>query len=597
VADVDPVVAALTFHGAGLIFPDGLRPRALGHKRELPVRVVLLASALERQDPKREAHLAVDVLVQGIVVALLIAQDQRRPSRLALLVTALQELREHAARLGILEYRYHLRAPRTDTIARVPVVGSHNRTGSTEPTKSRIRGVVVFCEERQSTCLPGEGLTQGSGPYLSERADNPSVRAIRNPKAPCENENGCEQMVAKGGSMSQGWGRTGLLRARGGGEQAVTPLELFFDLVYVFAVTQLSHLLLAHLTVGGVLQTLFLLFVVWWAWQYTTWFTNWFDPDVLPVRLILVAVMLASLVMSVAIPGAFGESGLMFAIAYVAIQVGRTTFAVFALGASHPLGGGFRRILAWFSAAGVLWVAGGLLEGEARYELWLLALATDYFGPVVGYWTPGLGRSRTEEWTIEGAHFAERCQLIVIIALGESILVTGTTFSEITVSATTVAAFVVAFLGSAALWWIYFARSAYDASEAIVRSDDPGRMARSAYTYSHLPMIAGVIAVAAADELILAHPADPGTVASIWLILGGTALFVAGDGFFVWAVSDRVLWSRLVAALALTALAPVGFVVPALALSAITALVVVLLAAWDAAAYRKNLRPPRGAVT
>ena len=100
-------------------------------------------------------------------------------------------------------------------------------------------------------------------------------------------------------------------------------MELFFDLVYVFAITQLSHLLLYHPTVWGALQTLFLLLVVWWAWQYTTWFTNWFDPDTLPVRLTLVAVMLASLVMSVAIPEAFGERGLMFALAYVAIQVGR----------------------------------------------------------------------------------------------------------------------------------------------------------------------------------------------------------------------------------------------------------------------------------
>src|ERR671919_1767489 len=134
----------------------------------------------------------------------------------------------------------------------------------------------------------------------------------------------------------------GMLRTRDGGEQRVTPLELFFDLVYVFAITQLSHLLLDHPTVGGALQTLFLLLAVWWAWQYTTWFTNWFDPDSLPVRLTLVAVMLASLVMSVAIPEAFGERGLMFALGYVAIQVGRTAFAVLALDASHPLGAGFR---------------------------------------------------------------------------------------------------------------------------------------------------------------------------------------------------------------------------------------------------------------
>src|SRR4028119_815365 len=192
--------------------------------------------------------------------------------------------------------------------------------------------------------------------------------------------------------MVQGFDRRGVLRARDGGEQRVTPLELFFDLVYVFAITQLSHLLLDHPTVGGALQTLFLLLVVWWAWQYTTWFTNWFDPGVLSVRLLLGGVMLASLVMSVAIPEAFGERGLMFALAYVAIQVGRTGFAVLTLGTSHPLGGGFRRILSWFAASGVLWVAGGLVEGGARYVLWLLALAVDYSGPAAGYRAPGRRR-------------------------------------------------------------------------------------------------------------------------------------------------------------------------------------------------------------
>src|SRR3712207_5014210 len=222
-----------------------------------------------------------------------------------------------------------------------------------------------------------------------------------------------------------------LLRARDGGEQQVTPLELFFDLVFVYAVTQLSHRLLDHLTIGSTLGTLLLLVAVWRAWVDTTWVTNWFDPDRTPVRLLLVALMLVSLLMSVAIPEAFGERGLMFALAYVAIQVGRTAFAVLALyGASHPLSGTFWRILAWLVAAGVLWVAGGLVEGGARYVLWLLALAVDYAGPVMRYRTPGLGSSRTEEWTIEGTHFAERCQLFIIIALGESILVTGTTFGE-----------------------------------------------------------------------------------------------------------------------------------------------------------------------
>jgi low temperature requirement protein LtrA len=255
--------------------------------------------------------------------------------------------------------------------------------------------------------------------------------------------------------------------------------------------------------------------------------------------------MLASLLMSVAIPEAFGERGLMFALAFVAIQVGRTAFAVLALyGASHPLSGTFWRILTWLVAAGVLWVAGGLVEGGARYVLWLLALAVDYAGPVMRYMTPGLGSSRTEEWTIEGTHFAERCQLFIIIALGESILVTGTTFGEIEASAVTVCAFVVAFVGSVALWWIYFARSAEAAREVFTSSEDPGRLGRSAYTYFHLPMVAGIIAVAAADELTVAHPGEPGTLASITLTLGGTALFLAGHALFKWAVFGVLPWSR-----------------------------------------------------
>src|SRR5688572_12710208 len=180
----------------------------------------------------------------------------------------------------------------------------------------------------------------------------------------------------------------GLLRVRDGGAQRVTPLELFFDLVYVFAITQLSHRLLEHLTIRGALETLLLLSVVWSAWVGTTWVTNWFDPDRLPVRLMLVAVMLASLLMSVAIPEAFGERGLMFASAYVAIQVGRTAFVLVALGGNRPLSRNFQRVLSWYVASGALWISGGLLEGESRYVLWGLALAADVWGPVTGYWTP-----------------------------------------------------------------------------------------------------------------------------------------------------------------------------------------------------------------
>jgi low temperature requirement protein LtrA len=208
--------------------------------------------------------------------------------------------------------------------------------------------------------------------------------------------------------------------------QRVTAFELFFDLVYVLAVTQLSHLLLDHLSVRGAAQTLLLLLAVWTAWIYNAWFTNWFDPDRRVVRLVLVGVMLASLLMSATLPEAFGERGLIFAGSYVAMQVGRTMFVVAALREQLELRRNFQRVLAWLVAAGALWLAGGLAHGTAREVLWLAAVVVDLIGPMCGFLTPALGRSRTTDWTIAGWHMAERCQLFIIIALGESILVTGT---------------------------------------------------------------------------------------------------------------------------------------------------------------------------
>jgi low temperature requirement protein LtrA len=396
--------------------------------------------------------------------------------------------------------------------------------------------------------------------------------------------------------MAQRFDYVGVLRVRDGGEQRVTPLELFFDLVYVFAVTQLSHRLLEHLSLRGALETLLLLVVVWSAWVGTVWITNWLDPDRLSVRLMLVAVMLANLVMSVAIPDAFGERGLMFALAYVAIQVGRTAFVLIALGGTHQLSRNFQRVLSWYVASGALWIMGGLLEGEARYVLWGLALSVDFCGPIAGFWTPSLGRTRTGEWTIEGGHFAERCRLFVIIALGESLLVTGTTFGEIEASTATVSAFVLAFFGSVALWWIYFSRGTEAASGIISSSEDPGRLARSAYTYFHIPIIAGIIAFAAADELTVAHPGEHGTPTSVALILGGMALFLAGHAFFAWAVFGVLSFSHVVAIAVLAVLVPVGLAIPTLALSGAAGLIVVGLAVWETLARGGGVRsPPRSA--
>ncbi len=181
-------------------------------------------------------------------------------------------------------------------------------------------------------------------------------------------------------------------------EQRSTFLELFFDLVFVFAVTQLSHALLNHLTVRGAAQTLFLLLVVWWAWIYTTWMTNWFDPDSVPVRAVLLVGMLASLVMAIAVPGAFDDHALAFAGGYVALQLVRNAYIVAATRPESALQVAFRRIFAWSAWTSVIWIAGALLDREARTLVWVVALVADYAGPFAGHWTPGLGRTAATDW-------------------------------------------------------------------------------------------------------------------------------------------------------------------------------------------------------
>jgi low temperature requirement protein LtrA len=379
----------------------------------------------------------------------------------------------------------------------------------------------------------------------------------------------------------------GLLRAREADEARATSIELFFDLVYVLAVTQLTHYLLTHLTLRGAGETLLLLLAVWGAWIYTTWITNWFDPDALPVRLMLVGAMLGSLIMSASIPEAFGARGLGFAGAFAAVQVGRTLWVLGALGRDHDLSANFRRVLVWLVGSGILWIAGALVEGDARIALWLVAVLVEFVGAWSGFPVPGLGRSRTVEWTIAGGHLAERCQLFMILALGESIIITGAGFSELSLSAGTVTAFTVAFVGSVGLWWIYFDRGAELGARVISESADPGRLGRSAYSYFHVPMIAGAIVAAAADEVTVAHPGDPATVETAALILGGPALFLAGNALFKWSLWEHVPWSRIVAIAALAALIPVAVVSSALVLSVCATAVVVALAVRDTILARK----------
>ena len=377
-----------------------------------------------------------------------------------------------------------------------------------------------------------------------------------------------------------------LLRQRDEAAKVVS-LELFFDLVYVFAITQLSHYLLQHLTLLGALQTATLWFAVWLGWQYTSWVTNWFNPDHLSMRLMLMALMGVALLVSAAIPEAFGERGLLFAASYAAIQVGRTVFVLWTLGRRHVLAPNFLRMLCWLLLSATLWIAGGLSDGALRLGLWLAAVACEYLSPMVGFPVPGLGRSKTSDWTIDGGHLAERCQLFVIIALGESVLATGASFANAAHPGPSLwLAVLVSFVGCVAMWWMYFDTSSGDAAHVIEHSDDPGRLG-AYFHYLHVILIAGVIVSAVADDLVVAHPADPVKLKYAVVLIGGPLVYLLGNALFKRVVYGNFPRSHAIGMAALLLLAPLMSGLNFLTAGALTTAVMVLVTVWEAYTRRR----------
>ncbi|MBI3700046.1 MAG: low temperature requirement protein A [Afipia sp.] len=381
-----------------------------------------------------------------------------------------------------------------------------------------------------------------------------------------------------------------LLRATSShGHHRVTYVELFFDLVFVFAITQISHTMLAHFTPLGVLQTAILMFAVWWVWVFTSWITNWLDPDKTPVRVMLFGLMLAGLVLSTSIPKAFESRGLAFALAYVAMQVGRSAFFLFTLPKSETgHRSNFVRILIWFAASGAIWIAGGLLEGQARLVLWIVAIAIEYVGPSARFWTPGLGATKYRDWQVEGGHMAERAALFIIIALGESVVITGATFSEASWAAPMIAAFIIAMLGSIAMWWIYFHIGAEAGSEHISQMEETGPMARLAYTYLHLLIVAGIVVSAVGDELLLAHPDGHSGVKEIIGIVGGALIYLVGVILFKHTIHGRFQLSHLIGITLLGLSIPAAPNLPPLALGALTSVILMIVAGWEAWSLRSR---------
>ena len=369
----------------------------------------------------------------------------------------------------------------------------------------------------------------------------------------------------------------------------VTYAELFFDLVFVFAVTQISHTLLGQFTPLGALQTTLLFLGVWWVWVYTSWVTNWLNPELTPVRVLLFLMMLGGLVLATSIPKAFESRGLWFATAYAAMQVGRTTFLLASVPRAQPsIRMNAIRILVWLSISALFWIAGGIAEGHSRLLLWAVALGIEYISAAVRFWIPKYGASSIEDWAVEGGHMAERCAGFIIIALGESIVVTGATFADLAWTTETVSAFASAFIGSLAMWWIYFHRGAEAGSELISKSSEPGRLARLAYTYLHMPIVAGIILSAVADELVLQHPAGHSDLNTVLSAIGGPLLFLLGTILFKHTIRGWLQLSHGAGIAALGILAWFAGGLSPLMLSILTTAIMILVAGWESISLKSS---------
>ncbi len=362
--------------------------------------------------------------------------------------------------------------------------------------------------------------------------------------------------------------------------RAVTPVELFFDLVYVFTVSQLSRRLLEEVSVRGMAQATVLALAVMYAWFMTVWTSNWLDVERRPVQLVLLGLMFASLLMSTSVAGAFGDqiafwagdrAGL-FVIGYLAIQIGRTLFAV-AVFRDHRLHSHFVNALAWEAGTALLWIAGVFADGDLRLALWAVAVAASYGGVIAGHPMPGRRSPFSTDSQIYAEHLLERFRLFFLIALGETVLTIGNAFANAPVDAERLVALAAAFVGTVALWWCYFHRAerlgiaAVDGAE-----DDPSRLV-AVGNYTLIAMVIGIVAIAVGDELAIADPSGPGNATTSALIFGGPAIFLLAQLVFMREAIGHAPASRAGACLALAALAlltaPFSIVVAVIAAGAV----------------------------
>jgi low temperature requirement protein LtrA len=377
-----------------------------------------------------------------------------------------------------------------------------------------------------------------------------------------------------------------------GREQRVTPLELFFDLVFVYAITQVTQLMSNDLTWRGVGRGVLVLAALWWAWTGYAWLTNALEPEEGRVRAGMFGAMTAMLVVALAVPHAFGADAVLFGVAYLIVRLLHLLLYAIAGRRDPDLLGAVVRFTPAATLAPLIILAAAFVDGRVRVALWGIALTIDYGGALIG---------RGQGWTVSPAHFAERHGLIVIIALGESIVAIGAGAAGLMRTPGIISAAALGVLVSAALWWAYFDVMAVLAQRQLAETTGAtrARLARDCYSYLHLPMIAGIVLFALGLKVTIEQVGEPlGTIPAVALCGGLSLYFFAHVAlrirlvyFIRHATSERPGWigpGRLAAAIGTLALIPAALAVPALMALALVAALCWALIAWDVLHYREH---------
>ncbi|MGH2681653.1 MAG: low temperature requirement protein A [Actinomycetota bacterium] len=375
--------------------------------------------------------------------------------------------------------------------------------------------------------------------------------------------------------------------------QRVTPLELFFDLVFVFAITQVTGFLADNPSWGGLLRGLMLLGALWWAWASYAWLTNTLSPEEGGVRLAVFGSIATMLIVSLATPRAFGADAVVFAVAYFIVRAFHLVLYAIAGWGDRDLLGAVLRILPTSILSPALLVTAGFFGGAAELSLWGAALAIDYLGVLVGH---------MRGWRVSPDHFVERHGLVLIIALGESIVAIGVGAAGLPLDAGLIAAALLGIAVAASLWWAYFDWVAFVSQARLAEATGAERaaLARDLYSYLHLPMVAGIVLFALGLKTTLAHVGDPLQTIPALGLCGGVALYLLAHVASRLRIGGGLGHGRPIATLLLVGMLPLARVVPALAALGLVAAVCAALIAYEALRYpyaRAWIRSRRGAFT